>query len=90
MTLTLTLQTIIWLVQLVCCCFGPLRQYNSVDAVFLCDHTSSCEAYSFITDRYWIFNVMIELYMFPLAVILCELTDLVLFLFSHVNHAEQF
>ena len=36
---------------------SPLGRFNLAHAVFLCDHTSSCEAYSFTTDGYGIFNM---------------------------------
>ena len=35
----------------------PLVQFFPVYAVFLCRHTADCEAYSFRTDSYGIFNV---------------------------------
>ena len=34
-----------------------LEWFNLAYAVFLCDYTTSCEAYSFTTDEYGIFNV---------------------------------
>ena len=39
----------------------PLAWVNLVYAVFLCDHTTGCEAYSFMTDGYGIFNVRTNL-----------------------------
>ena len=34
---------------------------SRVSAVFVCDHTTGCESYSFTTDGYGIFNVRTNL-----------------------------
>ena len=49
------------LVALLFLVFLLLGWFNLVQAVFLCDHTTGCEAHSFMTDGYGIFNVRTHL-----------------------------
>ena len=42
-----------------------LGWFNLVNAVFLCDHTTSCEAYSFMSDAYAGFPQVLESWKSP-------------------------